>query len=229
MAALAHRQHGKVARWQLLSLSFDDNAIRHRVTTGRLFRVHLGVYAVGRPPKTPLERAGAALLACGEGAALSHRTGGTLWGWWKEWETPLHTIVVGDRRPQGIRTHRVTGRQARDPTVQLGLRVTSPARTRARLCAARHPRAPHSRGQRRPPDAPPADASARRSPRSAALLARPRVSWHRSSTTSPPPTAPRVVRGRIRGLLRHATDCRGRASPPPWRATRSTRCSRPSG
>ncbi len=129
MAALAHRQHGNVARWQLLSLSFDDNAIRHRVTTGRLFRVHLGVYAVGRPPKTPLERAGAALLACGEGAALSHRTGGTLWGWWKEWETPLHTIVVGDRRPQGIRTHRVTGLQARDLTVQLGLRVTSPART----------------------------------------------------------------------------------------------------
>ncbi len=87
------------------------------------------MYAVGRPPCTPLERASAAILACGTGAALSHSSAGTLWGWWKQWETPFHVTVATDRRPNGITTHRAGGLLRRDLTVQLGLRVTSPART----------------------------------------------------------------------------------------------------
>ncbi len=46
--------------------------IAGRVREGRLFPVHRAVYAVGRPPRLPLERAAGAVLACGPGAALSH-------------------------------------------------------------------------------------------------------------------------------------------------------------
>jgi hypothetical protein len=45
---MVRRQHGVIARWQLLQLGFSRHAIDHRLKTGRLFRIHAGVYAVGR-------------------------------------------------------------------------------------------------------------------------------------------------------------------------------------
>ena len=45
---LAERQHGTVARRQLLDLGFTAKAIRHRLDTGRLHQVWQGGYAVGR-------------------------------------------------------------------------------------------------------------------------------------------------------------------------------------
>ena len=30
-----------------------------------------------------------------------------LWGYWRQWETPFEVTLVGDRRPKGIRVHRV--------------------------------------------------------------------------------------------------------------------------
>jgi hypothetical protein len=100
------------------------------VAAGRLFRVYRGVYAVGRPPKVPLERAAAAVLACGRGAALSHFGALALWGFTKAWPDTFDVIVTtGDRRPRGITAHRVAGLIRRDLSVQLGIRATSPART----------------------------------------------------------------------------------------------------
>jgi len=52
----------------------------------------------------------------------------TLWGLWKRWDSPFAVTVARDRRPKGIRTHRAAGLLRRDVTVQLGIRVTSPAR-----------------------------------------------------------------------------------------------------
>jgi hypothetical protein len=129
IAVLAARQLGNVTRDQLVASGLSDDAIRHRVELGRLHRVHRGVYAVGRRPVTPLERASAAVLACGPGAALSHRSAMALWGVLKRWETPLHITVTGDRRPHGMTVHRCTTLAGRDLTTQLGIRVTSPART----------------------------------------------------------------------------------------------------
>ena len=48
--------------------------------TGRLHRVARGVYAVGWPQLTPKRRWMAAVLACGDGAVLSHRSAAALWG-----------------------------------------------------------------------------------------------------------------------------------------------------
>jgi hypothetical protein len=130
VAELAHRQHGNVTAEQLHNVGLNGKAIAMRVRRGRLFPVHRCVYAVGRPPKVPLERAAAAVLACGRGAALGHFGALALWGFTREWPATFDVVVTtGDRRPRGIATHRYKGLRRRDLTVQLGIRVTSPART----------------------------------------------------------------------------------------------------
>lgn len=122
---LAARQWGNVTRKQLVALGVSPAQIAAWVRKGWLIRVHLAVYAVGRPPRTVYERAAAALLACGPGAALSHSSAMALWGFWKRWESPLEVTVPGNRRPAGIRIHRSPGAGT---TVHLGLRVTTPVR-----------------------------------------------------------------------------------------------------
>jgi hypothetical protein len=77
---LAGKQHGVVARRQLLALGFNAREIEHRVARGRLHPVMRGVYAVGWPQLTVKRRWMAAVLACGDGAALSHRSAAALWG-----------------------------------------------------------------------------------------------------------------------------------------------------
>lgn len=80
LAELAARQHGVVARHQLLTLGFSRRAIDHRLDRGRLHPVHRGVYAVGHPRLTRRARWMAAVLACGSGAVLSHRAAAALHG-----------------------------------------------------------------------------------------------------------------------------------------------------
>jgi len=129
IAAVAVRQQRQITRLQLVAIGLDDSRISYRVKTGRLYRVYHGVFSVGCPPITPLERAAAAVLACGPGAALSHGSAMTLWGFTKRWETPFEVIVLRNRRPRGIRVHRSNTLSKRDLTRQLGIRVTTPART----------------------------------------------------------------------------------------------------
>jgi hypothetical protein len=129
IAQIAGGQNGNITREQLLAVGLDDDAIRWRVLRGRLFRVYRGVYSVGRPPTTPIERASAAVLACGDRAALGFGSALTLHGFWKRWDTPFEVVLASDRRPSGIRTHRMTGLLRRDITVEQGIKVTSPALT----------------------------------------------------------------------------------------------------
>jgi hypothetical protein len=129
IAQIARHQLGNITRGQLIALGMSTTSIDRWVKLGHLYRVHRGVYAVGRPPVTPLEKAAAAVLACGPGAALSHSSAMTLWGFWKRWDQPFEVTIKGDRRPRGIRVHRPVGLICRDSRIQLGIRVTSPART----------------------------------------------------------------------------------------------------
>jgi hypothetical protein len=71
--ALAQRQHGVVARWQLIEAGMHPQAIKHRMASARLHPVYRGVYAVGRPELTHEGRWMAAALACGPAAFLSHQ------------------------------------------------------------------------------------------------------------------------------------------------------------
>ncbi len=128
IAALARRQRGYVTRPQLLKLGLSERAIKHRVHVGRLIPVYAGVYAVGHLPTLPQDQAVGALLACGDGAVLSHSTAATAWGIFKRWETPFEVTTVVVRKRGGIRVHRAA-LERRDKKTQIGLRVTSPART----------------------------------------------------------------------------------------------------
>jgi hypothetical protein len=137
LADLAARQHGVVSRRQLLSLGFDRGAIERRLTSGRLHRLHLGVYAVGH---TLVSRNGhylAAVLACGPGAVLSHRSAAALWGLRP---SDAARIDVTVSRTSGVRTSSrvVVHRPQITPNVASkdGIPVTTPGRTLADLATA---------------------------------------------------------------------------------------------
>jgi very-short-patch-repair endonuclease/predicted transcriptional regulator of viral defense system len=77
---MARRQHGLVARRQLIDAGVGPRAIDERIGRGRLHVVHRGVYAVGHTALSVRGRWMAAVLAGGTGAVLSHRTAAMLWG-----------------------------------------------------------------------------------------------------------------------------------------------------
>ena len=129
IARLAARQHGMVARVQLLGLGLSAKAIDYRVRTGRLWRVHHGVYAVGHPPVTPHARAMAAVLAGGRDAVLSHRPGGALWEIGLRWPAMMEVTAPIKRRRPGILIHESSTLTRRDITRHYGIPVTSLART----------------------------------------------------------------------------------------------------
>jgi very-short-patch-repair endonuclease len=129
IAALARRHGGHVARRQLRDVGLGSDAIAYRVKVGRLIAVHAGVYAVGHLPTSPIDRAAGALLACGPGAVLSHGSAASLWGIRKTWSAPFDVTVPSDRPRRGIHIHRSRALTRRDIRIQLGLHVTSPART----------------------------------------------------------------------------------------------------
>lgn len=125
---LARRQHGVVARWQLLELGYHPQAIKHRIAKGRLHPVFRGVYAVGRPQLTTHGRWMAAVLSCGPEAVLSHESAAALWGIRKPSRVEIDVSVparVRHRRP-GIRVHRRAKLDSRDVGRCQGVPVTQP-------------------------------------------------------------------------------------------------------
>jgi Protein of unknown function (DUF559) len=79
MADLAQRQHGVVSRRQLLEIGMGRRAIEGRLKRRLLHEVFRGVYVVGARRISKRGRWMAAVLACGGGAVLSHRSAGRLW------------------------------------------------------------------------------------------------------------------------------------------------------
>jgi hypothetical protein len=97
-----------ITREQLIELRFSRSAIEHRIATGRLHPVHDGVYAVGRRELTRLGVWMAAVLACGEGAVLSHDDAGALWLITPDRHGDVHVSLPpgSDSRRGGIKPHR---------------------------------------------------------------------------------------------------------------------------
>lgn len=136
---LAGRQHGVLARRQLAGIGVSDDELLARVAAGWLRRVHRGVYGVVASGLSWRGRWMAAVLACGEGAVLSHGSAAGLWRLCKPGPGDVEVIVpgTGSRRPRaGIRIHRSTTLAEDDRTARDGIPVTSPSRTIADLAAA---------------------------------------------------------------------------------------------
>lgn len=74
IAEIASRQFGVVARRDLAAAGLRPGAIDRRIASGLLVPLHRGVYAVGHTALRQEGRWMAAVLACGPGTALSHRS-----------------------------------------------------------------------------------------------------------------------------------------------------------
>jgi very-short-patch-repair endonuclease len=125
ISELAGRQHGVVARRQLDALGVGRGAIARRVECSRLHRIHRGVYAVGHRVLTRNGTLMAAVLACGEGALLSHRSAAELWRVGPR-AAYLDVTVPSSRRRPRIVIH--TSLDV-DMTTLHGIPLTTPART----------------------------------------------------------------------------------------------------
>jgi hypothetical protein len=142
MAELAARQHGVVSRRQLRGPGMSDSAVQHRVAVRRLRRVHAGVYAVGSQPLASLGRYLAAVLACGDGAVLSHRSAAALWDLRPSWSRRLEVTQPSrnGRRHAAITTHYTRSLPSSEITTRDGIPCTTPARTLVDLAAVAHAR-----------------------------------------------------------------------------------------
>ncbi|HWE15253.1 MAG TPA: type IV toxin-antitoxin system AbiEi family antitoxin domain-containing protein [Solirubrobacteraceae bacterium] len=137
LAKLAAEQHGVVSRAQLLRRGYSKRAIETRLATGRLHRIHRRVYAVGHTKLTLRGRWMAAVLACGEGAVVSHRDAAALHGLCRPGSGPIHVTAPGRCNVKGIRCHRARHPlDPRDVTVIDGIPVTTLERTLLDLAEA---------------------------------------------------------------------------------------------
>src|SRR4051812_18311066 len=126
-ADLAARQHGVVARRQLLELGLSAAALGRRVECGRLHPIFRGVYAVGHTAMPRLGRTHAAVLACGPDALLSHRSAAELWGLLRSSRYIIDVTVPRRIRGQrGIKVHYSSGAE---PDERDWIPVTSVAQT----------------------------------------------------------------------------------------------------
>jgi len=131
VARIAARQHGVVTSAQLRIAGVLPSGITDRLRAGHLHRLYRGVYAVGHPNIGNEGRWMAAVLACGEGAALSHRSAAALWRI-GPLSAPVDVTVAssgGRASRQGIRLHRSLTLSPADLTRRAGIPVTKPART----------------------------------------------------------------------------------------------------
>ncbi len=137
IAGIAEQQHGLISLEQLRSLGMDRGTAYWRAKVGALHPIHHGVYAVGHALLTPRKRQMAAVLACGSGAVLSHRSAAALWGL-REDRRSLIDVTAPNRRgriPKEIDAHRDGSLTPVDRTVLHGIPCTSVPRTLLDLAA----------------------------------------------------------------------------------------------
>jgi hypothetical protein len=143
---VAVESHLVLALEELAALGLSARAVQHRVTAGRLQRVHRGVYSL--VPQNALNVRGryrAAVLACTgtrHTAALSHRSAADLHGLRACHRRTVEVIVPGrsTHRHQGIQVHRSINLAPDDITVIDGIAVTTVARTQLDLASVVPPR-----------------------------------------------------------------------------------------
>jgi very-short-patch-repair endonuclease len=117
IARLAGEAHGIVTARELLAQGVSMRSIAGRAASGRLHRLHQGVYAVGHRALSHKARWLAAVRAIGPQAVLSHRSAAEALGLLPASEAPIHVTLPGRAgriRRAGIRVHRP---RAFDPAV----------------------------------------------------------------------------------------------------------------
>jgi very-short-patch-repair endonuclease len=131
LVRLARSQDGILGRSQLIEAGLGPSGVDHRVAARRLHVLWRGIYALGRREISRRGWLRAAVMACGPGAALSHRSAAELWSLAPRAKGPIHVTVqtsAGRRQRPGITIHRSA--LPAEETVRLdGILVTNVART----------------------------------------------------------------------------------------------------
>jgi very-short-patch-repair endonuclease len=141
LAWIAGRQLGLVTTWQLKAVGITPKGIARRVRRGALHRRYRGVFLVGHAVQVPGARELAAVLACGDGALVSHRSAALLWGLTNVAGDEVEISVVARHclPRDGFRTHRLGWLDPRDCGLKNGIPTTSPARALVDLAASATP------------------------------------------------------------------------------------------
>jgi hypothetical protein len=140
VSELAGGQWGVVSVAQLRALGVGRSAITRRVRAGQLHRLYPAVYSVGHAALRPEGHRLAAVLACGPGAVLSHRSAAAHWGLLRTDQTRIDvTAPRGRHGAPGIRLHRSRSLDARDTTHHQGIPITTVHRTLLDLAATARP------------------------------------------------------------------------------------------
>jgi very-short-patch-repair endonuclease len=128
---LASVFHGVTNQSRLRDAGISASVIKRLRRTGFLHPRHRGVYIVGHLSLAPYAEEAAALLACGDGAVVSHGSAAYVWGLVADRPRQPEVTVVGRNpgRKPGIHVHRANRLEDRDLRTRHGLPVTSPART----------------------------------------------------------------------------------------------------
>jgi hypothetical protein len=132
LAAIANEQHGPFGLDQLRELGLGARGVQKRVAAGRLHRIHHAVYSL--VPRELLTWEGlymAAVIACGPGAVISHRSAARLHELRSYGHTKIDVTVPrrSRRRHDGVLVHCSTTLADKDVTVVNNIRVTTVART----------------------------------------------------------------------------------------------------
>ena len=144
VARYAAKTHAVLDLSEIAALGIPRSTAANWARSGRLHRVHRGVYSL--VPGALLGDEGrwrAAIRACGPDAVLSHWAAAELLLLVERWkrEVPLH-VSVRDRRsprPKGIVVHRPRHLEDEDVVAVHGLPTTSATRTLFDLCSMTSP------------------------------------------------------------------------------------------
>jgi hypothetical protein len=140
LAELADRQWGVVSLAQLRALGLGARAVQRRAAAGRLHRLHRGVYTAGHRALRPEGHRLAAVLACGPGAVLSHRSAASHWELLATSQERIDvTAPRGRQGVPGIRLHTSRSLDAQDTTNHEGIPITTVHRTLLDLAATTRP------------------------------------------------------------------------------------------
>ena len=130
---MAAGQRSLATTEQLRGAGLTRRAIQRRREKGWLHPLYPGVYLVGvsEPPRLALQLG--AVLCCGDGALLSHRSAAELWCFVAEVPGDMHVTVPRRMRGRnGVVVHRAAHPEG---TVYRGIPVTSPLQTLADFAA----------------------------------------------------------------------------------------------
>ena len=129
MGAVAGRQFGRIASWQLARLGVSRRSISRWVKEGYLHRVVPGVYAVGHVAPSVEGDLATAILYAGPGATFSHATAAWWFGLIDQRPQTIH--VSTPRRHKSGRAIKVHDRRDLERVWHHNLPITTPAQTSA--------------------------------------------------------------------------------------------------